>query len=102
MSKAYHKHSGGADAFIDYYANPPYHGTPTATIHVQTIDGKTSGDQVGALFAAAPDLLEACKKLMNELDTLTGGEKDHPLANYVGAWKSELRAAIAKAEGGAK
>jgi hypothetical protein len=51
------------------------------------------------IIAAAPDLLAACESVYYELDTLTGGEPTHPLANTVGMWKSALRAAIAKAKG---
>jgi hypothetical protein len=53
------------------------------------------------LIAAAPDLLAACEKVYLELDSLTGGEPDHPLSNYVGNWKAELRAAVTRAKGGA-
>jgi hypothetical protein len=94
MGKAYHKHSGGSDAFIDYYASEPHYGTPTATIHVQSIDGKTSGDAIGALFAAAPDLLAACKALVDHYAkvNLTGVPAVWPLFNAA-------RAAIVRAEG---
>jgi hypothetical protein len=65
------------------------------------VRGKTPDEALAnaRLIAAAPDLLAACESVYYELDTLTGGEPTHPLANTVGMWKFALRAAIAKAKG---
>lgn len=92
--KCHYKHAGGSDSFIDYYANPPYFGTPTATIHVQTLDGKTSGESVAAMFSAAPDLLAACQDLVNHYRNVNtqGVPEVWPLFDAA-------RTAIAKATG---
>ena len=44
---------------------------------------------IGAL-----DALKMLHKLYCELDCLTGGDYNHPLANWVGHWKSDIEMVI--------
>lgn len=60
------------------------------------------GDRVGKLFAAAPELLEACKLALQRIDPKLPGRKlkpDVPLEPWARESCDALRAAIAKAEG---
>lgn len=64
---------------------------------VGVIYGKTREEagKVAKALSAIHGLISACNQVHEELDTITGGDANHPQANYVGHMKATLRNAVA-------
>lgn len=98
--RAYFKHSEGTEGTICYYMQEPHHGTPHATLTINTNYGSMARD-FGPMFAAAPDLLAACVALV-------AIERDGAVCGYCNCHRTKhpstcpvamARTAIAKAAG---
>lgn len=76
------RHTPGPWKWISEYSLFNHQGSEVLTSRIAM-----SGDPDAALLASAPDLLEACKRVLREQDDLSVGALE------------DLRAAVAKAEG---
>ena len=80
-------------------------GRPVAAVSVATgVDAMTQGN--ARLIAAAPELLDACRRAVQAMDGLlvlsveTPNNDMHERFPWFSPWLYDMRTAIAKAEGG--